>query len=255
MCVKEFFGYNCGHCSIPYLRKCPVSLSNPSFPICEYPAERPIFTDEYCHPCSRVVWNLKVLKEEEEHRGRHLRGECFCETVFEREERSRRTRPRPGKGKGKAISGGQTSGPRDVEEGGTASANTVRETGQGHPHQDRGDPALVAAYEYVGYYIEQSSVQMTDPNQSYAMVVGGYGLEEQLVIGQAGAGMKWYPYSTSAPPQHTPPLQTSPKASRAMSVPTTGSPDQWSSEHDYGEDTEQQQPMVVSSDMARRDSA
>lgn len=93
MCVKEFLGYNCGHCSIPYLRKCPLSQSNDQYPTCQYPAERPIFTNEYCHPCSRVLWNIKVLKEEKEHWGRHQRGECACEVIFDAEEKERRMKP------------------------------------------------------------------------------------------------------------------------------------------------------------------
>ncbi|KAJ5032761.1 uncharacterized protein L3040_009353 [Drepanopeziza brunnea f. sp. 'multigermtubi'] len=102
MCVKEFLGYNCGHCSFPYLRKCPITSQNDSYPACHFPAERPIYTNENCHSCARVVWNSRVLKEEEEHRARHYMGECDCPVIFDTEDRERRPRPRPAKGKGRS---------------------------------------------------------------------------------------------------------------------------------------------------------
>ena len=82
MCVKEYVGYNCGHCSIPTLRRCPLSISNPMFPVCNWPAERAIHQQEFCHPCSRVVWNSRVLAEEEKHRQHHLDNECGCGVIF-----------------------------------------------------------------------------------------------------------------------------------------------------------------------------
>ncbi len=119
MCVKEFLGYNCGHYSTPYLRQCPITSSNPTFPACKFPAERPIFTNENCHPCARVLWNIKVLAEEEAHHERHRRGDCDCSTIFDSEERERRLRPRSGKGKGKekeVVHVGENMGP-DTREG------------------------------------------------------------------------------------------------------------------------------------------
>ncbi|KAH7364533.1 hypothetical protein BKA65DRAFT_572955 [Rhexocercosporidium sp. MPI-PUGE-AT-0058] len=101
MCVKEFLGYNCGHCAIPYLRQCPISASNPTFPPCKYPAERPIFTNENCHPCSRVLWNAKVLADEEKHRKQHAAGDCDCPVIFDAADRERRLRHRSGKAKNK----------------------------------------------------------------------------------------------------------------------------------------------------------
>ena len=121
MCVKEFLGYNCGHCSVPVLRQCPLSASNPIFPVCKWPAERPIFTNEYCHACSRVVWNIKVLKDEEDHRERHLRGECMCEVIFEGEDREERIQPHGGKeklkGKGKNDIQKESEGEGDGKDG------------------------------------------------------------------------------------------------------------------------------------------
>lgn len=56
---------------------------------------------ENCHGCTRIVWNANVLNEEAQHRGRHERGECHCEVIFDTEERERRRRPRGGKDKEK----------------------------------------------------------------------------------------------------------------------------------------------------------
>jgi hypothetical protein len=82
MCVKEFLGYVCGHCSIPTIKACPLSESSELYPLCQYPAERPIPTGSFCHPCLRVLWNKQVLAEEEKHRQQHLDGTCGCNTVF-----------------------------------------------------------------------------------------------------------------------------------------------------------------------------
>jgi hypothetical protein len=50
-------------------------------------------------------------------------------------------------------------------------------------------------YEYVGYYIENGQARATDPEQSYAVALGGGGHDPggQLPMGEVGAGMKWYP--------------------------------------------------------------
>lgn len=150
MCVKEFLGYNCGHCAIPYLRQCPLTASNTNFPPCKYPAERPIFTNENCHPCSRVLWNQKVLKEEEEHRVKHQNGECECPVIFDAEERERRrTRPaKKGKGKGKEIGfGGRSAGSVHGDEsmemvrGGGPVHTPVRERAGHYGGYERDEPA------------------------------------------------------------------------------------------------------------------
>ena len=94
MCVKEYVGYNCGHCSIPTLRRCPLSTSNPTFPVCNWPAERAIHQQDFCHPCSRVIWNARILAEEEKHRQKHLDEECSCGLIFPGEDIEKRGRSR-----------------------------------------------------------------------------------------------------------------------------------------------------------------
>ncbi|OBT89943.1 hypothetical protein VE02_01538 [Pseudogymnoascus sp. 03VT05] len=93
MCVKEFIGFNCGHCALPTLRGCPIVSQSPHFPYCRYPAERPVIVPENCPPCARVVWNQRTLANEESHREMHYRlgrEECVfegekggCETRFD----------------------------------------------------------------------------------------------------------------------------------------------------------------------------
>ncbi|TVY32663.1 hypothetical protein LSUB1_G006916 [Lachnellula subtilissima] len=135
MCVKEFLGYNCGHCSIPVLRPCPISQSNPTFPVCQYPAERPIFTNDFCHPCSRIIWNIKVLREEETHKERHMAGECLCEVIFEGEDREKRLRPRSGKGKDKPAEKETHGGAISRE----ASGGKNERPGAERRYEDRGE--------------------------------------------------------------------------------------------------------------------
>jgi hypothetical protein len=164
MCVKEFLGYMCGHCSMPYLRLCPVTASNPTFPVCKFPAERPIFTKENCHSCNRVLWNMEVLRKEEEHRQLHKQGECHCEVIFDTEERERRLRPRGGKGKGKAkevarIDYASRAGGEEGADKGRAIEDTagtrqdVVEARPSCPRRDWAPEAQKAAYQYVGYHI------------------------------------------------------------------------------------------------------
>ncbi|KFZ18797.1 hypothetical protein V502_03947 [Pseudogymnoascus sp. VKM F-4520 (FW-2644)] len=93
MCVKEFIGFNCGHCALPTLRACPIASQSPHFPYCRFPAERPITVPENCPSCARVVWNQRTLANEESHREMHYRlgrEECVfegekggCETRFD----------------------------------------------------------------------------------------------------------------------------------------------------------------------------
>ncbi|KAG0650685.1 hypothetical protein D0Z07_2402 [Hyphodiscus hymeniophilus] len=226
MCVKEFYGYNCGHCSVPVLRQCPLSTSNPHYPVCKFPAERPIFTDDFCHPCSRVVWNMKVLKDEEEHRARHLRGECTCEVIFDGEDREKRLHTRGGKDKGKGKGKEQSrreqlqgfpvigqgmykQGMAMGEPGGYGSGG-----GGGKPGHDTQEyesmehdmqmvkldddlacwepAAQMAAYEYAGYYIEDGQSQGTYPEPSYTVALGS-DQGGQLSMGEVGSGMRWYP--------------------------------------------------------------
>ncbi|KAH8602553.1 hypothetical protein B0O99DRAFT_696946 [Bisporella sp. PMI_857] len=245
MCVKEFYGYQCGHCSVPILRQCPLSASNPMYPVCEYPAERPIFVAEFCHPCSRVVWNAKVLAEEEKHRQRHFRGECDCEITFAGEDPERRGRARArGRDKGKEVTNGEVvlyEGGYD--DGSTGDHGFESEEAQGplvvpSEPKDYGGEKLARngsdAYTYYGIYMEEGSegsaglvgpmvpigpVEMADPNQSYTAAVGGYGTSggQQLMMGQFGAGMKFYPAPVNLPPPPPPMAFRSPTASMAYS--------------------------------------
>jgi hypothetical protein len=220
------------------------------------PAERPIFTNEFCHPCSRVVWNAKVLKEEEEHRARHLNGDCLCEVIFEGEDREKRLRPRGRKGRGKGKDdteqgeahdtyhdgGGQDAGgPSKNSAGGQAGGYTGHLTegdcgdhalavvepgghgGHGEIAEERRDSEEHVGvqvvqvdvqvkggdeevnphqYEYAGYYFgnggQSQGSQATSPEApSYSLYS-----QNQLVIGQEGAGMKFYPYENySVEPQ------------------------------------------------------
>lgn len=235
MCVKEFYGYDCGHCSIPVLRQCPLSASNPMFPVCALPAERPVYAKENCHPCSRIVWNAKVLKEEEEHRFRHLRGECGCETVFNGEDREKKVRPRPGKGKGKGKGkvsrGGSTSesyGTRhDSEEATGLEVILAGETGSAVTREEWEPEAQLAAYDYTGYYYDQNHTYVADAYDAGGEVMG--------------AGMKWYPgemlaYQTNAFAYYP----------RAASEPNPKTTD----DAENNNNLEAQQPTVVSSEMA-----
>ncbi|KUJ22284.1 uncharacterized protein LY89DRAFT_762333 [Mollisia scopiformis] len=219
MCVKEFLGYNCGHCSIPYLRQCPLTESNEMYPPCKFPAERPIFTNENCHACARVLWNKKVLDEEAKHRELHENGLCQCEVIFDSEERGRRMRPRGAKGKGKLreLVGGNTHGhDYDISSTGEGSGTGYqgryrggdRSVKQDNKHaiggessrQDQAWEAKLAAYEYVGYFtgIDSQGGALAHVEQGYGFPEGGYVRKEQLwegqlLMGQPGSGMKWYP--------------------------------------------------------------
>jgi hypothetical protein len=194
MCVKEFYGYDCGHCSIPFLKQCPLSASNPIFPVCALPAERPIYTKENCHPCSRIVWNTKVLREEEEHRGRHIRGECGCEVIFDGEDREKIVTPRlgRGKGKGKALEGGtfEQRGERHAsEESGGMEIVLAAEAGTAVTREEWEPEAQMAAYNYTGYYLEHSHPQLANTAPAIVAASDGYTASGEVM----GAGIKWYP--------------------------------------------------------------
>lgn len=230
MCVKEFLGYNCGHCSIPYLRQCPLTESNPIYPPCKFPAERPIFTNENCHACARVLWNKKVLEEEAQHRLLHENGSCECEVIFDSEERGRRMRPRGAKGKGKMKEIGQgeynhghdhhTSSAGDgaaIYQGHKAGDDSASRTHRRHypmpaesssQRQDQEWEAKLAAYEYLGYFVggtKRSGSALGHVEKGHGFPEGGYVSQEQLWegqlrIGQPGGGMKWYPEQGPALP-------------------------------------------------------
>jgi hypothetical protein len=227
------------------------------------------------------------LKDEEEHRARHLRGECLCEVIFEGEDREKKLRTRSGKGKfkgnGKEIirgenggngtfghgaidqgiakgePGGCGGGRRDIGENKSTEHNGVIRMEENCARQSWEEEFLMEAYEYVGYYInndESQSSQGTDPGQSYAMACGGYDQQGQLPMGQIGAGMKWYPQDQQypQPPQLPSAIVVDvPRGPRAISEPIGKC-------NHPGPVTQVQvpavrtQPMVVSSDMMRTES-
>lgn len=249
MCVKEFLGYNCGHCSIPQIIICPLSTQNPTYPLCQYPAERPIWTNEFCHPCSRVIWNIRVLQEEEEHKTKHERGECICEVAFDGAERERRTRSKPGdKGKGRC------SGIRNDSRG-HVEPSCLRQDGQ--PKE------ITSAYEYVGYRVGLDQVPFAHakqrtwhPNQHEGEQLGFQQhttAPAQLTIGQSGAGMKWYPELPSVPVSQV--FDLAPTVWQEAKPISTEEPSCESSESDSRKPSRHKshefplQPMVVSSDM------
>ncbi len=234
MCVKEFYGFPCGHCSIPVLRQCPLTLSNPIFPPCQFPAERPIYLYVWCPPCGRIAWNDDVLRDEEEHRGRHKRDECFCDVIFDDEDRERHLRARPSKGKGKAKdsansdvptaaftnagpSDGPPTGPSNTRQSNAGPPPNVISPAYGMTQNTQGpyfaepagnnpragwNPAAqAAAHEYVGYPgATNFNANIPSSAQGQGYPVGGYGPSDSMwpaqpMIGQPGAGMKWYPQS------------------------------------------------------------
>ncbi|KAI9053745.1 hypothetical protein LZ554_002696 [Drepanopeziza brunnea f. sp. 'monogermtubi'] len=259
MCVKEFLGYNCGHCSFPYLRKCPITSQNDSYPACHFPAERPIYTNENCHSCARVVWNSRILKEEEEHRARHYMGECDCPVIFDAEDRERQPRPRPAKGKGRSKEvlrgedhfnygwreGNDNGGYGDHHPVGGSEdrATSGYSTEPSGPQVPRlgGDP-LVASNQ--GSSTDSSannqftwpSRQLPDqdrsaiehfhrgegfpPEGSLSQDTTWFG---QTVMNQPGAGMKWYPeHNTNMPV--LPPFPTGPPPAPAPAAPASTPP-------------------------------
>lgn len=97
-----------------------------------------------CHPCSRVLWNLEVLRQEEEHRQKHIEGTCECNVVFRgvAEERARREAEKAEKGKGKEVAvrgGSDGEGSSQNSDGGVAGG------------QDTRAPWTQAAHEYTKY--------------------------------------------------------------------------------------------------------
>ncbi|CAL3963966.1 unnamed protein product [Diplocarpon coronariae] len=233
MCVKEFLGYNCGHCSVPHLRRCPLTLLNASFPDCEYAAERPLFINENCHACTRILWNDRVLKEEESHRARHHAGECGCPVIFDGGNRdSHRLRPRSskGKGKGKEVSlsgedsdtakreggngehaaqypvGGYEGQGRDIRYQGQqdveSSSPHVHVSGAHHPmsiNQELSMPGqMESPYEHPGCYDAQSRAVIDNVYDRHGFPEGRSVQHSalsfsHLAINQPGRGMKWYP--------------------------------------------------------------
>ncbi|TGO52270.1 hypothetical protein BCON_0144g00070 [Botryotinia convoluta] len=149
MCFKTFWGYTCGHCSLPCITRCPTTAQNENFPPCSIPALQSIPANQFCYACMRVSWNMSVIAEENAHRERHERGECNCEVIFDRAERERggdleardfrREEDRSGSGNGgdgnaRARARGRGRG-RDAT--GTNTAGTIDNTGDNNNGEGR----------------------------------------------------------------------------------------------------------------------
>lgn len=87
MCRKDFMGYICGHCSLPRIIPCPITLSNPRFPLCKFIAEIPMWVESYCEPCQRVAFTQNVLLKEKIHMEQHREKKCPCGNDYTEEER------------------------------------------------------------------------------------------------------------------------------------------------------------------------
>lgn len=269
MCVKQFYGYTCGHCSIPTLIPCPLVASNPFFPTCGFPAERPVFTGEYCHACFRVLWNAKVLKDEEEHRALHLRGECACEVRFEGEDQAKILKEETPNGQKEATSHVQLPANHGVfneaallSTGNTSHASTQQQQ-QWQAH------ALLSNSNRLGFQQPQEGIRMTNPNQSYTIAIGTQDAQSQLMMGEVGSGMKWYPNPPPMWPQSSRPRHKAQRGQRSASAKVVKNydltlPELVSSAQDgtaaailktrHEGSTEPQQPVVVSSDLAELES-
>ncbi|ATZ51130.1 hypothetical protein BCIN_06g05620 [Botrytis cinerea B05.10] len=138
MCFKTFWGYTCGHCSLPCITKCPTTAQNENFPPCSIPALQNIPANQFCHACMRVSWNMSVIAEENAHRESHERGECNCEVIFDRAERERRERER-----------GADLEARDFKREGDENART-RNRGRGRG-RDATDANTAGAVDNTGY--------------------------------------------------------------------------------------------------------
>lgn len=127
MCVHRYWGYTCGHCTPPFLVKCPQTLQAGNFPPCEIAGTYVLPANQFCHGCMRANWNKGVIAEEEAHRGRHERGECNCEVIFDRSERERREKEAEIRGKarrgGRRGRGGKAVGEGSEGKGGCLEGN------------------------------------------------------------------------------------------------------------------------------------
>jgi hypothetical protein len=263
------------------------------------------------------------MKDEQAHFEVHKRAECRsdCETDFGPEDKQRRLRPRGGKGKGKEKGAMREQPVQDTQAAGDGGeANFGYGVGQGHRHntEERSGiqnpfpaeasrqawtpEAQMAAYQYVGYRTTGGVPSQAEMVAAMAHVEQGHGFPEngwaprnmlwhgQMMMGQPGAGIKWYPQSQATTMPNLPPVPTPPfpghkrhdKAPRvwqkAMSEPTEpstylGSPATTITEMLRHFDTreceferyeapalgeqfesleEPHEPIIVSSDMGRR---
>lgn len=84
MCFKEFLGYECGHCSCPVLRPCPLTTMQGRNPICPVQAQRQFLPMTFCPSCDRIIHGRHVMIQEAEHHFYHMRGACGCSVRFPR---------------------------------------------------------------------------------------------------------------------------------------------------------------------------
>lgn len=148
--------------------------------------------------------------------------------------------------------GGYGGGRRDIEEYSGMKNNMIVKV-ENCPRQNWEPDAQIAAYEYVGYYINDDQNQGTDPEQSYTMAFGEHDQQGQLPMGQTGSGMKWY--LPQLPPAIVYPhiMEGDPRGPRATSEPI-GKYNHPGLVEQIESPLVQTQPMVVSSDMVRSES-
>jgi hypothetical protein len=219
-----------------------------------------------------VVWNINVLKNEEEHRGRHLRRECMCEVRFEGEDGEKVMREGHTNARVEGTSQAQNSVQHTVQENSAAHVQIIGDASQVPVLQQWQNYGPVPNSIYLGFQPPQEDIQTTDPNQSYAIAVGANNPQSQLMMGEFGSGMKWYPNLLTEVPQDSRPCY---KSFRGYKSVVTGAArdsklalnlarlELGSSTQDAGAsesrpaggDTDPQQPMVVSSNNAGLDSA
>lgn len=245
-----------------------------------------------------------MLKEEEEHRERHMKGECFCEVRFEGEDRDRHLRARAANMAVEGMSQGQGY----VLHGAQATAPNISMMGQGFPQHHWQQQVPFSENDFVGFfqhdgirmpdhnqshfqnegirmtdhnqsYVKQEGIRMTDPNQShfqpegirmtdpntsYAIAAGLHNPEGQLMMGEAGSGMRWHTYPPAPQPsrprhktqrgqkaagaraaRHSNPIPSEPGPSARDAEPAVTGP---------AEEVEIMQPMVVSSTIIEENS-
>lgn len=212
---------------------------------------------------------MKVLKEEEEHRARHLGGDCMCEVVFEGEEREQRhqTRSFRAKEKGREVIMGEHMGHKSFDADGEglgsgqeAIEEQMRmdvhiaggEAGPSYPRPEWEPQAQMAAYKYVGYYVGQGQLEANEPEQ-YAMAVGVYGIQEQFPVVPLAETGEWQKQETSPQPlpifNHNENFGGTPLGPRARSAPTENHPELLQIP------LVPKMPLVVSSDMMTVDTS
>lgn len=195
----------------------------------------------------------------------------MCEVRFEGEDGEKVMREGVANATAEGSSQGQNSTQHTVQE--NAEVPVQPDAGQAFVQQEWQNYGLVPGNTYPGFQPPQEDTQMTDTKESYAIAVGVNNLQSQLMMGESGSGMKWYPnVPPQAPQANRPRYKTrrghksaATRAARdynlafkvALVEPGTTVQDAGAPEsHPAGGDTDQQQqPVVVSSVTAGLDSA